>query len=268
MPNDRLKGKVGIIVGAGQSPGETLGNGRATAIRFAQEGARLILVDRRLDSAQETADLITARVPGAECFAVAADVRQSADCEGFVQACVQRFGRIDILHNNVGIGGGDGGPLSITEEAWDRIHNTNVRGVMLSCRATLPVMRQQGSGVITNISSVAAVCAVGMVAYKTSKAALNAFTHALATSNARYGIRANAIMPGLINTPMAVDSQVREGVSRESVEQRRDNQVPLGKKMGTAWDVANAALFLASDEAAFITGAILPVDGGQSALIG
>lgn len=263
----RLEGKVAIIVGAGQSPGETIGNGRATAIRFAEEGATVLLVDRRLASAEETGVMISARCDGS-WQAIEGDVTQAADCERYVQACVAAFGRLDILHNNVGIGGGDGGPSSVTEEAWDRIHDVNVRGIMLSCRAALPVMRAQGSGVITNISSVAAVCAVGMIAYKTSKAALNAYTHALAMSSARYGIRANAIMPGLMHTPMAVDGLVRLGQDRDDVVRRRDAQVPLGAKMGTAWDVANASLFLASDEAKFITGVILPVDGGQSARIG
>ena len=264
---NRLQDKVAIIVGAGQSPGETIGNGRATALRFAEEGARLLLVDRVLASAQATGEMISAQ-SGGQWQAVEADVTQAADCERYVAACLAAFDRIDILHNNVGIGGGDGGPSSITEAAWDRIYAVNVRGIMLSCRAALPVLRAQGSGVITNISSIAAVCAVGMIAYKTSKAALNAYTHALAMSNARYGIRANAIMPGLMHTPMAVDGLVRLGQDRADVVRRRDAQVPLGGKMGTAWDVANASLFLASDEAKFITGVILPVDGGQSARIG
>lgn len=264
----RLAGKVAIVVGAGQTPGETIGNGRATALRFAEEGAELLLVDRRGASAEETGQLIDAAVPGARWQAIEADVRRFADCERYVAACVSAFGRLDVLHNNVGIGGGDGGPLGISEAAWDRILEVNLKGIMLSCKAALPVLRGQGSGVITNISSVAAVCAVGMVAYKTSKAALNAYTHALATSNARYGIRANVIMPGLMNTPMAIEGNVAAGRDRAEVIRARDAQVPLSGRMGSAWDVANAALFLASDEARFITGVNLPVDGGQSARIG
>jgi NAD(P)-dependent dehydrogenase (short-subunit alcohol dehydrogenase family) len=265
----RLAGKVAIIVGAGQTPGETMGNGRATAIRFAEEGARVLLVDRRLDSAEETGRAIDERCGGRAAWrAIEGDVRRFADCERYVAACVEAFGRLDVLHNNVGIGGGDGGPQSITEDAWDRIFAVNLKGIMFSCKAALPVLRAQGSGVITNISSVAAVCAVGMVAYKTSKAALNAYTHALATSNARHGIRANVIMPGLMNTPMAIEGNVAAGRDRAEVIRGRDAQVPLRQKMGTAWDVANAALFLASDEAGFITGVNLPVDGGQSARIG
>ena len=147
--------------------------------------------------------------------------------------------------------------------------DVNLKSVFLTCKYALPVMRKQGSGCITNISSVAAVCAVGIVAYKTSKAGLNAYTHALATGNAKYGIRVNAIMPGLMNTPMAIEGiSAARNVPREKLIEQRDAIVPLGKKMGTAWDVAYAATFLASDEAAFITGVILPVDGGQSARIG
>lgn len=263
----RLAGKVAIVVGAGQTPGETIGNGRATALLFAREGARVVLVDRRLDSARETGEMIKSE--GGESIAVEADVTDEAACREVAEACVAEYGRIDVLQNNVGIGGGDAGPTHLTEEAWDRIMDTNLKSVFLTCKHVLPVMREQRSGCITNISSVAAVCAVGIVAYKTSKAGVNAYTHALATGNARYGIRVNAIMPGLMNTPMAIEgiSEAR-GIPREELIRQRDAQVPLGAKMGTAWDIAYASLFLASDEAGFITGVILPVDGGQSARVG
>jgi NAD(P)-dependent dehydrogenase (short-subunit alcohol dehydrogenase family) len=263
----RLEGKVAIVVGAGQTPGETIGNGRATAILFAREGARVLLVDRDGESAEETKRMIEAEGGTAEVFE--ADVSREVDCEKMVAAALNAYGRIDILHNNVGIGIGDAGPTHLTEENWDRIIDVNLKSVFLTSKHALPVMRKQGSGVIVNISSIAAVCSVGMVAYKTSKAGVNALTHSLALGNARYGIRVNAIMPGLMNTPMAIEtiSQVR-GVDRERLIQERDAQVPLGAKMGTAWDIAHAALFLASDEAKFITGVVLPVDGGQSARIG
>jgi NAD(P)-dependent dehydrogenase (short-subunit alcohol dehydrogenase family) len=263
----RLADRAAIVVGAGQTPGETIGNGRATAILFAREGARVLLVDRDLDSAAETQAMIAAEGGRAEVHQ--ADVTIESDCRSVSEHCVEVYGRIDVLHNNVGIGGGDAGPTQLREEDWDRIMNVNLKSVFLTCKYALPVMREQRGGVITNISSVAAVCAVGIVAYKTSKAGLNAYTHALATGNAKYGIRVNAIMPGLMNTPMAIEgiSQAR-GIGREALIEQRDALVPLGNKMGTAWDVANAALFLASDEASFITGAILPVDGGQSARIG
>jgi NAD(P)-dependent dehydrogenase (short-subunit alcohol dehydrogenase family) len=257
---------VAVVVGAGQTPGATVGNGRATALRFAEEGARLLLVDRDENSARETLAMVRER--GGDGRVCGADITREVDCQALVGACVEEFGRIDVLHNNVGIGTGDRGAASMTEAVWDRIFETNVKGIMLVCKHALPVMRAQHSGVITNISSIAAVCAAGIVAYKASKAALNAYTHALATGNAKYGIRANVIMPGLMNTPMAIEGYVAAGRDRDELIRARDAQVPLGGRMGDAWDVANAALFLASDEARFITGVCLPVDGGQSARIG
>lgn len=262
----RLADKVAVVVGGGQTPGETLGNGRATAIRFGEEGARVLVVDRSGASAEETLEMIRAR--GGDGSVFQADITREADCEALVAACVERYGRLDVLHNNVGIGSGDRGAASMTVEVWDRIFDTNLKGIMLVCKHALPVLRTQGRGVITNISSVAAVCAVGIVAYKASKAALNAYTHSLATGNARHGIRANVIMPGLMNTPMAIEGYVAAGRDREELIRARHAQVPLGGRMGDAWDVANAALFLASDEARFITGVCLPVDGGQAARIG
>ena len=263
----RLEGKVAAVIGAGQTPGDTIGNGRATALLMAREGARVLCVDHRLDSARETQEMIEKE--GGTAASFEADVVREADCKAMAQACVDRFGRIDCLHNNVGIGGGDAGPTHLAEADWDRIMDVNLKGCFLTCKHVLPVMREQGAGSIVNISSAAAVCSVGIVAYKTSKAGMNAFTHSLALGNAKYGIRANAIMPGLMNTPMAVEgiSEAR-GIDREDLIRARDAQVPLGKKMGTAWDVAYASLFLHSDEAKFITGAILPVDGGQTARIG
>jgi NAD(P)-dependent dehydrogenase (short-subunit alcohol dehydrogenase family) len=262
-----LDGKTAIVVGAGQTPGETIGNGRATAVVFAREGAQVLLVDRNLASAEETLSLIEKE--GGRARAFEADVTREADCEALARECHAAFGRIDILHNNVGIGYGDAGPTHLTEENWDFILNVNLKSVFLTCKHVLPVMREQGSGAIINISSIAAIAAVGMLAYKTSKAGVNALTHSLAMGNARYGIRVNAIMPGLINTPMAIEGIARaRGMEKETLIRQRDAQVPLGGKMGTAWDVAYAALFLASDEAKFITGVVLPVDGGQSARIG
>ena len=262
----RLENKIAIVVGGGQTPGATIGNGRATALRFAQEGASVLVVDKRMDSAEETVAKIEAE--GGRASAFAADVTIEEQCEGLVSACVERYERIDVLHNNVGIGTGDGGPTKMRVEVWDKIFDTNLKSIMMICKHALPILRGQGSGAITNISSIAAVCSVGIVAYKTSKAALNAFTQSLATGNARYGIRANVIMPGLMNTPMAIEGNVAAGQDREELIARRNASVPLGGQMGTAWDVANAALFLASDEAKFITGVCLAVDGGQSAKIG
>jgi len=263
----RLAGKVAIVVGGGQTPGDTIGNGRATAILFAREGARVVVVDRRLESAEETVAQI--RGEGFEASAALADATREADCEALIADCLRRHGRIDVLHNNVGIGGGDAGPANVSEEAWDQILSVNLKSVIFPCKHVLPVMREQGGGAITNVSSIAAVCSTPAVAYKTSKAGINAYTQSLALGNAKYGIRANVIMPGLMETPMAIEGISRErGIPKDELIRQRHAAVPLGAKMGTAWDVAWAAVFLASDEARFVTGVMLPVDGGQSARVG
>ena len=263
----RLAGKVAIVIGAGQTPGDTIGNGRATAILFAREGAHVIAVDRRLDSAEETVAMI--QDEDGEAEAVAADATREADCAALVADCARRHGRIDVLHNNVGIGGGDAGPTHVTEEAWDRILAVNLKSVVFPCKHVLPVMRTQQGGAITNVSSIAAVCVTPAVAYKTSKAGINAYTQSLALGNAKYGIRANVIMPGLMETPMAIEGiSAERGIPKDELIRQRHAAVPLGARMGTAWDVAWAAVFLASDEARFITGVMLPVDGGQSARVG
>ena len=263
----RLAGKIAIVVGGGQTPGETIGNGRATAVLFAREGAHVMVVDRDLAAARETVDQIESE--GGAAVAHAADATREAECAALIARCVEAYGRVDVLHNNVGIGGGDAGPAHLVEEDWDHILEVNLKSVILPCKHVLPVMRRQRGGVITNVSSIAAVCATPIVAYKVSKAGINAYTQSLAVGNAKHGIRANVIMPGLMNTPMAVEGISRAlGVDREALIRQRDAQVPLRGKMGTAWDVAHAALFLASDEAGFITGVALAVDGGQSARIG
>ena len=265
----RLRDKIAIVVGAGQGPGTGMGNGRATAIRFAQEGAQVLAVDRDLGLAEETAAL--AAKEGGACVAFAADVTREATLKDMAAFAHERWGRIDVLHNNVGvsIAGGDASPTEITEEAFDRIVAINLRGVVMACKHVLPIMRAQQSGVIINIASVAAWENYPYVTYKATKAAMIAYTQQLAIQNAEYGIRANVILPGLIDTPMAVDTRARyTGKSRAEIVAMRDACVPLRKKMGTAWDVANAALFLASDEANFITGAALPVDGGALVNIG
>lgn len=259
----RLEGKTAIIIGAGQSPGEGMGNGRATALRFAQEGAKIMAVDRDLASAEETAAMV--RQAGGDCFAFEADVTKEATLAAAIAAAKQRWGRIDILHYNVGvsIGGGDAPLLEITEEAFDRISAINLRGAVMACKHVIPIMRNQRAGCILMISSLAAKEKYPTVTYKATKAAMIAFTQQVAIQNAEYGIRANAILPGLMDTPMAVDTRARAtGKSRAEVAAGRDARVPLRRKMGTAWDVANAALFLASDEANFITGVELLVDGG------
>lgn len=259
-----LVNKVAIVVGGGQTPGETIGNGRATAILFAREGAKVAVADRNLVSAEETVKQISSE--GFEAFAYELDVRDEEGIEGLVSTVIQKWGRIDILHNNVGvsIAGQDASIEKITAEGFDNMVAINLRSMVLTSKHVLPHMREAGAGVIINISSLAAIKPFPLIAYKTTKAAVIALTEQLAASNARYGIRANVILPGLMNTPMAVEGRVQSGKPREEVIAERDRQVPLGRKMGSAWDIAHAAAFLASDKAGYITGVTLPVDGGLS----
>ncbi len=263
----RLTGKTAIVVGGGQTPGDTIGNGRATALTFAREGARVLVTDRDLASAEETVRMIA--VGGGEASAFEMDVAREEYCARAVAHCIGRYGRIDILHNNVGIGARDASPSRITIDDFEHIMRINLEGPLLMCKHAVPTMRAAGGGAIINVSSIASIAGTtNMIAYKTSKAALNALTQSLALANARYGIRVNAILPGLINTPMAVEGiSTARGLPKEDVIAARNRQVPLGK-MGSAWDIANAALFLASEEAAFITGILLPVDGGQTLRVG
>jgi len=260
-----LDDKIAIVVGGGQTPGETIGNGRATAIELAREGATVWVADRRIESARETVAMIEAE--GGAARAGFVDVADEASIERMIADCLGAFGRIDVLHNNVGISlaGGDAPVEDITADAFDRVTSINLRGMVLACKHALPSMRAQRRGVIVNISSMAAWSSYPYVAYKTSKAGVIALTEQLAYANARYGIRANVILPGLMNTPMAIESRVGlDGKTREEVIAERDARVPLGRKMGTAWDIAHAAVWLASDKAGFITGVALPVDGGAS----
>lgn len=265
----RLNDKTAIIFGAGQQAGRTIGNGKATAIAFAREGARVLCVDIDEDAARQTVAAITDEGGIAEPFH--ADVTDEASVVAAVRECHERWKRIDILHNNVGISiaAGDAPITDITIESFDRIIAVNLRGMVLSIKHVLPIMRSQRAGSIINISSAAAFNNYPYVGYKTSKAAVVALTQHVAIRNAVYGIRANVILPGLLNTPTAVENRVRKfNLSFDEVVAMRDKEVPLRHKMGTAWDVAMAALYLASDEANFVTGVSLPVDGGQSVQIG
>ncbi|MBL8772490.1 MAG: SDR family oxidoreductase [Phenylobacterium sp.] len=263
----RLAGKAAVVVGAGQTPGETVGNGRAMALLFAREGARVLCVDRLLERAEETAAMVVEE--GGTAAALGADVARAADCARIVEAATSQLGRLDILINNVGIGGGDGPAHRLEEAAFDRILAVNLKGMWLTIKAALPVMREQGGGAIVNISSLAARAGGIQLAYELSKAGVNRLTTSVAQSNARYGVRCNAIMMGYMDTPMAVSGIAQaSGRSPAEVRAERDARVPLGGKMGTGWDTAYAALFLASDEAAFISGAILPVDGAMGVRIG
>jgi len=263
----RLQDKVAIVVGGGQTPGDTIGNGRATALAFAQEGARVLVADRDVASAEESVRLIEAE--GGTAAAFETDVTRESDVATMVARCIELYGRIDILHNNVGIGTRDASAQRVEMPDFERIFDVNLNGPLLACKHVVPVMREQGAGSIINISSVASIAGVtNMVGYKTSKAALNALTQSLALANARYNVRVNAILPGLINTPMAIEGlSAARGVAKDELIAQRDRMVPMGH-MGSAWDVANAAVFLASDESRFVTGVLLPVDGGQTLRVG
>ncbi len=263
----RLKGKTVIISGAGQTPGTTIGNGRAMAILFAREGADVLCVDRDGARAEETVAMIAQE--GGRAASLEANIVKPGAADAIVAAAKTRFGHIDILVNNVGIGGGDGPAHKVEEAAFDRIMNVNLKGTWLLTKAVIPIMREQGKGAIVNISSLASIAGGIQLAYEVSKAAVNRLTTSVAQANARHGIRCNAILPGLMDTPMAVAGIAQaSGQDQEAVRQARNARVPLGGKMGSAWDTANAALFLASDEAQFITGVLLPVDGGMSVRIG
>lgn len=257
----RVAGKVAIVVGGGQTRGQTIGNGRATAIILGREGARVAVVDRDIDSAEDTAKMIHAE--GGEAMALQANATSEDDVRRVVAATVERYGRLNILHTNVGasIALGDAPVDQITEEALDRSFAVNFKSAWLACKHALPHLRK-GGGSITIISSLAARNQYPWIGYKATKTALIALTETLAAAEAKHQVRVNAILPGAMNTPMAIEPRVAKGVAREEVIAARDRRVPLGK-MGTGWDVGYAALFLHSDEAGFITGVSLAVDGGE-----
>ena len=237
------------------------------AMLFAREGARVVCVDRVAERAEETAAMIVEE--GGEATSLVADIVKAVDCAKLVAEAQASWGRLDILINNVGIGGGDGPAHRLEEGAFDRILSVNLKGMWLTIKAALPVMREQGAGAIVNISSLAARAGGIQLAYEVSKAGVNRLTTSVAQSNARYGVRCNAIEMGYMDTPMAV-SGIASATGRPTSEVRaeRDARVPLRGKMGDGWDTAHAALFLGSDDARFISGAILPVDGAMGTRIG
>jgi len=249
---DRLKGKVAIVTGAG-SRGPGLGNGKATAILFAREGARVLCVDHMLDRAEATVAQIAAE--GGTAAACAADVTSAADCRAMVQAAVKRFGGLDILHNNVGIESRKT-LMETTEAEWDRVMAVDLKSMLLATQAAVPAMLDRGGGAITCISSVAGLRAHGRTAYAAAKAGVIGFVMTAAEQLGPQGIRVNAIAPGMVWTPMVADLG-------EELREKRRLSSPLGTE-GTAWDVAWAAVYLASDEARWVTGHTLVVDGGRS----
>jgi NAD(P)-dependent dehydrogenase (short-subunit alcohol dehydrogenase family) len=257
---ERLKNKVAMVTGAGSS-GPGWGNGKATAVLFAREGAKVFAVDINSAAVKETQSII--RGEGGECAIHQTDVTRSSDVEAMVARCVQTYGRVDILHNNVGIVQ-VGGPVDTTEEDWDRIHAVNLKSMFLTCKYVIPHMEAQGGGAIVNIASIGGIRWIGYpcLAYYATKAAILGLTQAIAVQYARKNIRANSILPGLMNTPMIVEPlKETYGGDLQKMIEVRDKQCPMGK-MGDAWDVAHAALYLASDEAKYVTGAQLVVDGG------
>ena len=264
----RLQGKAAIVTGAGS------GNGRGIAEAFARAGARVLVSDIRKAAAEETGDLI--RRAGGICEVVEADVAKRADIARMVDACVAAWSTVHVLVNNVGILV-PGGVEEVEEEAWDRVFTANLKSVLFACRAALPHMKRQGAGAIINISSISAIRHLGLnyIAYPTSKAAIDHMTRIMAVQYGPHGIRCNAIQPGFIDTPM-VRNQVVVALGAEkgkeeqaylSYKRKREGQVPM-RRMGTPDDIAGAAVFLASDEAGYITGHMLTVDGGVTLGIG
>ncbi len=258
---ERLKDKVAIVTGAG-SVGPGWGNGKATAVLFAREGAKVFAVDINLAAAEETKGIIAGE--GGECTIHKADVSKPDEVKAMVDQCIEIYGRIDILHNNVGIVV-VGGPVETSEETWDRVNAVNLKSMFLTCKYVLPQMERQGGGAIVNISSIAAIRYTGIpyITYYATKAGILQLTRGIALQYAEKNIRANVILPGLMNTPMIREplKDAYAGGDIEKMLEIRNQQCPT-KRMGDAWDVAYAALFLASDEAKYITGAQLVVDGG------
>lgn len=258
---DRLKDKVALVVGAG-SIGPGWGNGKAAAVAFAREGARVFCVDIDAKAAGETVEIIKGE--GGEARAHRADVTKEADVAAMVQACVDAYGRVDILDNNVGIAA-VGGVVDVTEQEWDRVFAVNLKSAFFAMKHVIPLMERQGGGSIVNISSIASIRYTGVpyATYYATKAALNHLTRTTAAQYAPKKIRVNAILPGLMETPMVLKSAGLADAygGEEEVWKTRAKQVPMGFG-GNAWDVAWAAVYLASDEARYVTGIELVVDGG------
>ncbi len=263
---ERLKDRVALVVGAG-SVGPGWGNGKAAAVLFAREGAKVFCVDINPAAAEATADIIAGE--GGEAVAFQADVSKAADVAEMVARCLEHYGRIDVLDNNVGILE-VGGPVEASEASWDRVMEVNLKSMFLTCKHVLPAMERQGAGVIVNIGSIAGLRWLGVpyISAHASKGAVVSFTRAVALEYAAKGIRANAVLPGLMNTPMIVEplKDAYAGGDVDKMLEMRAAQCPMGR-MGDAWDVAHAALFLASDEARYVAGTELIVDGGITAKV-
>jgi len=263
--NPQLKDKVALVFGAG-SVGPGWGNGKAAAVAYARAGARVVAIDLTREAAAATGDLIAAE--GLQAIAVAADATLLADVQLAVAAALEAYGRVDILHNNVGITS-QGGPVETSEEVWDRVMTVNVKSMFLTCKTVLPLFEAQRSGAIVNIGALGGVRWTGYAycAYAASKGAVNSFTQSVALQYAGLGIRANCILPGVMDTPHIYQQISGFYASRDEMVAARNKLSPTGR-MGDGWDVAHAAVFLASDSARFINGVELMVDGGMHARCG
>lgn len=248
----RLKDKVAMVVGAG-SVGHGMGNGKATALLFAREGAKVVAADRNLDAAEETVAMIKSE--GGEAIAVEADVTRERDAQNLVETAIVEYGRLDVVFNNVGIALGGVG-LAVKEEEWDAVMATNLKSILFVCKYAVPEMIKSGGGAIVNNASLAAYYSYPIYAYAVSKAAVIALTRCLAGTGARHNIRVNCVCPGLMDTPMT--AAIQDERRRRLVAER----VPL-RRQGKAEETAHAVLFLASSESSFITGQTILVDGGQ-----
>lgn len=262
----RLEGRGAVVIGGGQTPGASTGNGRATVQTFAREGARVLVVDRDEASAQDTVALVAGE--GGKAAAHVADVTSEGGWQGTVDAALEFCDGVDVLVNNVGIVI-PGSTETLAPEQWRTAFAVNLDGMWLGCRAFLPHMRERGAGSVINISSMAGLLAGGeVIAYSTSKAAVHALTRSLALEYAPHGVRVNCVAPGMVDTPLGIDAPAAAtGQPRENVLAARAPFIPL-PHVGSGWDVANACLFLASGESAFVTGAVLPVDGGSTLMHG
>lgn len=262
---DRLKGKVAIVFGAGCTE-DGLSNGAAAAVAFAREGARIISVDVSAAAALRTSDLI--RREGGEALDIVADVTSLEQVLSAVQRGIDKFGKLDILHNNVGINR-PGGPVEMDEAVWDTVMATNIKSLFLTCKAVIPAFLRNGGGAIVNISSIVGQAWHGRptIAYSSSKAAVNQFTRAVAVQYGPQNIRCNAIVAGSIDTPRA-SSQLQKAWQGNADEMRRKRAqtVPM-RRLGTPAELANAAVFLASDESSYVTGVVMAVDGGLTCTV-